>query len=154
MNKETDELYLPDDPAEEAFTQSDAHDLGDLELQPYTPDRAVAAQAMFLRYGFVDEAGLEFFKAHKIYPGAVRDVAVVLWLCSLTNQSEIDKASRDPIAAARKAVEWSHERKMDNTRSEEFWKAYTVFMRIMAQVDASASVPEQQSDNGTAAPKA
>src|SRR4030095_13172453 len=120
MNKESDELYLPDDPAEEAFTQSDAHELGELELQPYTPDRAVA---------------------------------VVLWLCSLTNQNEIDKASRDPIAAARRAIEWLHERKMDNTRSEEFWKAYTVFMRIMSEVDASASVPEH-SDNGTADPKA
>jgi hypothetical protein len=153
MNKESDELYLPDDPAEEAFTQSDAHELGDLELQPYTPDRAVAAQAMFLRYGFVDEAGLEFFKAHKIYPGAIRDVAVVLWLCSLTSETEIDKASRDPIAAARKAVEWLHERKWDNPRGDEFWKAYTVFMRIMSEVDASTSIPEQ-SDNGTAAPKA
>jgi hypothetical protein len=152
MNKETDELYLPDDPAEEAFTQSDAHDLGDLELQPYTPDRVMAAQAMFLRYGFVDEAGVEFFNQHKVYPGALRDVAVVLWLCSLTSETEIDKASRNPIAAIKKAIEWSHERKLDNTNSEEFWKAFTVFMRIMSQVDTSTSVPEQ-TDNGTSPPK-
>src|SRR4029453_5756911 len=153
MNKESDELYLPDDPAEEAFTQSDAHQLGDLELQPYTPDRAWAAQAMGLRYGFVDEAGVQFFKEHKIYPGALRDVAIVCWLCSLTSEIEIDKASRNPIAAARKAADWSHERKLDNARAEEFWKAYAVFMRIMAEVDASASTPEQN-DNGTADPKA
>jgi hypothetical protein len=150
--KKDDELYMPDDPAEEAFVQSEAHELGNLELQPYTADRAIAAQAMFLRYGFVDDAGVEFFKAHRIYPGAVRDVAIVLWLCSLKDEITIDKACRDPIAGARKAVEWLHERKWDNPRAEQFWKAYAVFMRIMAEVDASVSVPEQTS-NGQTSPK-
>lgn len=143
-----EEVYGSDDPAEQAFTQSDVHALGEMDLQPYTPDRAWAAQAMGLRYGFVDDAGVEFFKEHRIYPGALRDVAIILWLCSLTDEIEIDKASRNPIAAARKAATWAHERKLDTTKADEFWKAYAVFMRIMAEVDGSVSVPEP-SDNGT-----
>lgn len=148
-----DDIYGPDDPAEEAFTKSDVHALNDLELQPYTPDRAWAAQAMGLRYGFVDDAGVEFFREHRIYPGALRDVALVLWLCSLDDEVEIDKASRNPVAAARKAATWAHERKLDNQRGDEFWKAYAVFMKIMAEVDASVSVPEP-SGNGTSSPNA
>jgi hypothetical protein len=147
------EIYGPDDPAEEAFTRSDSHALGDLDLQPYTPDRAWAAQSMGLRYGFIDDAGVEFFREHKIYPGALRDVAIVLWLCSLTNEVEIDKACRNPIAAARKAATWSHQLKMDNPRGDGFWKAYAVFMQIMAEVDASVSTPETN-DNGSASPNA
>jgi hypothetical protein len=146
-----EELYGPDDPAEAAFTQSDAHALGDLDLQPYTPDRVWAAQAMGLRYGFIDDAGVEFFKEHRIYPGALRDVAIILWLCSLKDELDIDKACRNPVAAARKAATWSHDHKMDNPRGEDFWKAYAVFMRIMAEVDASVSVPEA-TGNGSASP--
>jgi hypothetical protein len=147
-----EEAYGPDDPAESAFTQSDSHILGDLDLQSYTPDRAWAAQAMGLRYGFVDDAGVEFFKEHRIYPGALRDVAIVLWLCSITDEIEIDKASRNPIAAARKAATWSHEHKLDNARGEGFWSAYAVFMKIMAEVDASVSTPEPSGNEGSPSP--
>ena len=149
-----EEAYGPDDPAEAAFTQSDTHELGDLNLQPYTPDRAWAAQAMGLRYGFIDDAGVEFFKEHRIYPGALRDVAIVLWLCSLTDEIEIDKASRNPIAAARKAATWSDEHKLANARSPEFWQAYAVFMKIMAEVDASVSVPESTGNESGPSPNA
>jgi hypothetical protein len=149
-----EETYGPDDPAEAAFTQSDSHALGDLDLQPYTPDRAWAAQAMGLRYGFVDDAGVEFFKEHRIYPGALRDVAIVLWLCSITDEVEIDKASRNPIAAARKAATWSHEHKLGNVRHPEFWSAYAVFMKIMAEVDASVSVPDTTGNESGPSPNA
>lgn len=147
-----DEIYGPDDPAEEAFVKSDAHALDDLELQPYTPDRAWAAQAMGLRYGFVDDAGVEFFREHRIYPGALRDVAIVLWLCSLDDEVEIDKASRNPVAAARKAATWAHDRKLENPRGDGFWKAYAVFMKIMGEVDASVSVPEPIANGTSSSP--
>lgn len=80
-------------------------------------------------------------------------MALVLWLCSLEDEVEIDKASRNPVAAARKAATWAHERNLDNQRGDEFWKAYAVFMKIMAEVDASVSVPEP-SGNGTSSPNA
>ena len=148
-----DDVYAPDDPAETAFTESDAHTLGDLKLQPYTMNRSWAAQSMGLRYGFVDDAGVAFFKEHRIYPQAPRDVAVVLWLCSLTDEIEIDKAFRNPIPAIRKAATWAEEHNLKNTRGEDFWKAYALFMRIMAEVDASVSVPES-TGNGSDSPNA
>ncbi len=126
----------------DAFLNSHNHKLGDLELEPYTPPRRIAAQAIGLFYGSLDEAGIAQLEATKLYPGVVRDIAVVLWLCSLkddpkngvTAERLIDEAARDRLGSARKAVQFAEEHGLVDTADESFWDGYAVFARIQKQV--------------------
>src|SRR6266851_1168076 len=102
---ETTSLEQPD-PQEKAFLESENHEFDGVKLEPYSPMRLVAAQAMGLHHGRVDAAGMEQFNRISVYPGAVRDVCIVLWLLSIKNELEIDQAARAPIHAAKLAVEW------------------------------------------------
>ncbi len=126
----------------DAFLNSHNHKLGDLQLEPYTPPRRIAAQAIGLFYGTLDEAAIAQLEATKLYSGVVRDVAVVLWLCSLkddpangiTAERLIDDAARDRLGSIGKAAQFADEHDMVDTSAKGFWEAYTVFMRIQKQV--------------------
>src|SRR5665811_1515722 len=80
--------YEPDETAAEAaFTGpgSDTATLGKVKLQPYTPERIVAAQAMVRHYGHLDDAAVAQFNKTRIYPGMLNDVINHAWLRSLTD---------------------------------------------------------------------
>jgi hypothetical protein len=127
---------------EEASSAFSTDELEGITLQPYTPDRAWAAQAMGLKYGFVDETGIEEFKRTGTYPGALRDCGIVLWLRSLTSDLEIDKAARNPVPAARLAAQWAHEHGFGDIRSEKFWAAYNIFINTMTEVAQAQTTPK------------
>jgi hypothetical protein len=122
---------------ETAFTQSGSHEFNGFELEPWTPARIVASQAMGLHYGSVDEAGRSRFATDKVYPGAQRDVAIVLWLCTLKTEKEVDAAARAPAAAMPKVYAFAGDHKLTDTGSENFWKGFLVFLEMMNQVAAS-----------------
>lgn len=128
---------------EEAASAFGSDELEGVTLHPYTPDRAWAAQAMGLKYGFIDEAGVDEFKRSGIYPGALRDCGIVLWLRSLTNETEIDKAARNPVAAARTAATWSQEKGFGDVRSDKFWAAYNIFINTMTEVAQAQTTPKK-----------
>jgi hypothetical protein len=130
---------------DKAFINSENHSLNGEKLQPYSPARIIAAQAMGLRYGYVDKAGLEFFKKHKIYPGALRDVVVVLWLCSLSDEDDIDEASREPKGAIKTATKWAADRGIVDANSDKFWDSYALFMQIIGEIDDSRVSAEKKS---------
>jgi hypothetical protein len=144
--KKGEEIYELEDPADAAFTHSDNHALGDLKLQPFTIDRQWAAEMMELRWGYVDRAGIEFLRKHGRYPGASRDVALVLWLCSLTDDDEIRQVRRDPISAESKVAEFVAKYKL-GARGEEFERAYDLFLTIMNEIERSKSVPVQTNES-------
>ena len=127
--------------ASAAFSGSEDQ-LEGLELHPYSPDRAWAAQAMGLKYGFVDEAGVDEVKRTGVYPGALRDVGIVLWLRSLTSETEIDKAARSPVAAAVSAAKWAQGIGIADTRSDKFFAAYNIFMDTMTAVAEAQTTPK------------
>lgn len=127
---------------EEASSAFNTDELEGIDLQPYTPDRAWAAQAMGLKYGFVDEAAVEEFKRTGIYPGGLRDCGIVLWLRSLTSEQEIDKAARNPVASAVTAAKWATEHGFGDTRSEKFWLAYNIFIHTMTEVAQAQTTPK------------
>jgi hypothetical protein len=148
-----EEIYSSDDQAEAAFINCDKHTLGDLKLEPFTLQRQWAAEAMFLRYGSVDKAGIEFLNKHGFYPGASRDVAIVLWLCSV-KESEVDEAYRNPSAGAQKAAEWAKEHNLTITKNDQWEQAWKVFVRIISEVDASRSVPVETNESPPSNPNA
>ena len=124
------------EPSADSFTDpgSDTAKLGRLKLQPYSPFRMIAAQAMGIQYGFLDDAAREQFKKTRLYPGMLRDVINHVWLRWLTDDFEIDRAARSPIGAARKAAEWAAKRGITDTSDPAFWEAWGIFIDAMAAI--------------------
>ena len=128
--------------ASAAFSGSEAQ-LEGVELQPYTTDRAWAARAMGLQYGFVDDAGIDVHKRTGLYPSAPRDVGIVLWLRSLTNDAEIDKAARSPVAAVKKAGDWARSVGISDPCNPKFDTAYSIFLETMDEVAKADTAPKK-----------
>lgn len=142
----TDEQEVEDiTEVDRAFIDSENHSLNGEKLQPYSLARKVAAQAMGLFYGHVDEADRDRFRREKVYPGALRDMIIVLWLCTLKDDDEIDAASRAPKAAVKRAYAWAETEGVANMDHEKFWKAYILFHDIMGEVAASQVRAEKKS---------
>ena len=132
---------------DDAFIKSGLHEFNGFKLQPWSPARIVAAQAMGLHYGSVDEAGRERFKTDKIYPGAQRDMTIVLWLCSLKTEEEADAAGRAPNPAMTKAYKFASEHGLLDSVNDTFWKGFIVFLDIMNEVSMSRVKAEKKSQS-------
>jgi hypothetical protein len=130
---------------EKAFVSSNGkRELGDLIVQPWTPDREVAAQAMGLHFGYVDKSGINRFSETNLYPGAVRDVAIVMWLCCSATKDEIYSAGVSPRVATDKAIEWAAKEGLTDAISDEFEKAYGYLFEMLTEVRISRSKAEKK----------
>lgn len=142
----------PDDDATEAAFVQGGHKIGDVELQPFSPSRVVAAQSMGLHYGALNDDEVAEYRKTGLYPQAAQDVAIVLWLCAIEDEREIARASRYPEQAFIKACEWANDRGLLNRAQQPFWEAYHTFETILAEIHASRTKPE--GGGGTTGPKA
>jgi hypothetical protein len=136
-------------PADTAFTNSANHFLGATELCPYSASRAVAAQALGLKYPNVGTEALEQFHKTGTYPGALQDVLIVLWLCSIPDK-EVIHAMRRPDESLNKAIAWGEQLKITKN-GEEWWAAYQQFIDIMTEInesDGTPKLPENDEDDG------
>ena len=131
---------------ETAFITSSKRVLGDisLPLKPYSASREVAAQAMGLHYAYVDATGQERFRRTKLYPGALRDVAILMWLCAAATDDEIDSAGIEGRPAANKAIKWAKEHELLDTTKDKFWIAFKLFFDIMDETYVTRVVVEQK----------
>jgi len=129
---------------EKAFLKIGDRDVHGLAVRPYTPARLVAAQAMGMHFGFIDDAGAERFRQTKLYPGAIRDIAIFMWLCVVATDEETDGAGIAPSAAGRKAVKWAESVGLLDTGSEKFWDAYKTFFDVMDEIAASRTKAEKK----------
>jgi hypothetical protein len=138
-----------------AFINSAGHVLtlngASIPLEPYSPARMVAAQAMNLRWDVLDENDRATFRETKLYPGAVRDVIIVLWLCTLKKRPEITAAGRAPEAAYEKAEDWATALGIHDPKREAFWIAYTLFFEIQNEIAAADIDAEKKTTNGKGA---
>ena len=135
-------------PADTAFTNASNHVFGDMELNPYSASRVVAAQALGLKYPNVSE--LEQFHKTGVYAGALQDTLIVLWLCAVPDK-EVMRALREPDESLSKAIEWGAQLKITDTSSEQWWKAYQKFIDIVSEVTDSTGnpkLPDEESDDG------
>jgi hypothetical protein len=127
-----------------AFVMSQKHPSKFFVLQPYSPSREVAGQAMGLHYGYLDDAALKRFDSDKLYPGALRDVAIVMWLCAKATEDEIESAGVEPKSASKKAMEWAKANQLLDIRSEQFIECYVTFFDIMDEIWISRSTPQKK----------
>jgi hypothetical protein len=123
--------------ASKAFLESGAHLLLGEKLAPYTPSRIVAAQAMGLLYPQIGKEGMAQLKKTGIYPGELRDLIIVLWLCRLQKAAEVQDALIDPDVSYATAEKWAGKAGLCDMTSRPFLEALSVFQTIMNEIGES-----------------
>lgn len=146
---EEEETKTPEDKTKQigdAFLQSKGagRKLGEWKLKPFSASREVAAQAMGLHYAYVDAAGKARFKRTAIYPGALRDVIIIMWLCIVADDDQIEAAGVEPKVYSKIANDWAGSVGLLDTESELWQDAFILFFQIVDEVWASRSVPEKK----------
>lgn len=134
--------------ANKAFIESDGHLFLGERLQPYTASRIVAAQAMGLIYPKIGNDGLAQLKKTGLYPGELKDMIIVLWLCRLKEKEEVSAALMDPIAAYDAAEKWAGEIGLCDMTSDVFAYGLLVFQNIMNEIGESRTTPIASSRRG------
>lgn len=135
------------------FLKAGPRTVGELTLQPYSPSRRVASQAMGLHFAYVDDAGKERFERTSLYPGQLRDVAIVTWLCAKATEDEVDGAGIEPATATKKAIEWASQQGLLDIKNDIFWKANSAFWDIMDEIANARFKPEKKTSASTPAKK-
>lgn len=141
---ETDESVAAPLTPTESFIESAGHSLNGLKLEPYTIERMWAADAIGLRYGRLTKAAAKQFGEDQSYPGMEADVAIVLWLCSLTDLEEVRAARRNPAQAEETAAKFAVEHRAASKKQKNFWNGYTIFLKIMDEIHVAFAEPEGQ----------
>lgn len=129
----------------DAFTDSDKHVLHGIKLFPWTAARAIAGQSCGMLYPDIGKEGWDQYRRTKLYPGAVKDVILCLWLCTQT-EDQVDMADAAPLDAYRQARAWATGLGIHKTGSDAFWQAYAKFSDIMTEVDSSITTPKIDTD--------
>lgn len=130
----------------DGFTESDKHVLSGIELYPWTPARSIAAQACGMLYPEIGKDGWDQYRRTKLYPGAVKDVIICLYLMTL-DEDAVDQADSAPVEAYRQARKWAAGLRIHDTKNDEFWQAYAKFSEIMTEVDKSIVTPKPGDDD-------
>lgn len=123
-------------------------------LRAYSPMRVVAARAMGLQWPFIGESAMEQAKTTGFYPSAPKDVAILFWLCSQKDASDLtadevkaktwtpSRALQTPVAALDAAIEWAAEKGIFDPTSEGFRKAYDTFYEIVQPIEEAKTVTQ------------
>lgn len=133
----------------DSFSQADKNLFNGVRLRPWTAARAIAGQAMGMLYPEIGAEGREQYKRTKLYPGAIKDTIIALWLCTQT-EDRVDEADSMPIEAWRQAREWGAGLKIHTAQRTEFWSAYAIFTKLMFQVDEARTRPKPSEEESEA----
>lgn len=124
------------------YVQSAGHKFNGGFLEPFTPSRFVAAQSMGMKYPFIGKEGMAALNSVGIYPGELRDLLIVLWLCSQKEDDEILQAQIDGKAAYRSAEEWGAKLGLLNQVNDLFTDGVLVLHAIFAEIHESKTEPK------------
>lgn len=125
----------PQSPADKAFTGSAKHTLDDLKLEPWTPDRIIKSQELGLIFPNTGRAGWEQFRETNVYPGAIRDTIIFVYLSTLDPEDVDDATWKDAKAFGVK-------RGIHVPDSKAFWQAFEKFIEVQKEINASITVPK------------
>lgn len=133
--------------AKDAFLGSERHALEGVKLEPWTPDRSIAAQSLGLRYPNLGEEGWTEVKRAGTYPGVVRDVCLALWLCTLKPEQVLEAETRGEQEAKKKSTEWAAKLGIHDTKKQAFWDGLNKCMEMWNEVNQSVTVPAKAEPN-------
>lgn len=120
-----------------------------IPLNAYSASRKVAAQSLGLLYPYIGDAGADAIEKTGVYPGALMDTIIVLWLCSLPNPQDLSveefrsgawtptRAMAKQEASKEVMMEWAEKLGILDVQCEKFLAAYQVFIAILSGVSAS-----------------
>jgi hypothetical protein len=143
---------------DKAFLGSDKHTLSDLRLEPWTPDRYLAAQSMGMLHPRVGKEGWDQFDRTKMYPGCVKDVVIAIWLCSIPDSPNLNEgtfqwsvvdADARPVEAYSVAKKWAIKRGILKPDSLEWWQAYGAFSDMVREAAEAMTKPKDSPGAGT-----
>lgn len=139
----------PAKPAD-AFVSSDRHALNGIKLEPWTHDRSIAAQSLGLIYPNLSKEDWASVKRGGIYPGAVRDVMLTLWLCTIRKQDVIATEILGVENAMVESAKFGAKHGIHLVKSQPFWDALSVCMGMWNEVNQSVTIPAKtETENET-----
>lgn len=125
---------------DKAFTNSDKHTLDDLKLFPWTPDRIIAAQLLGMIYPNIGKEGWAQWKRTGVYPGAMKDVMIFVYLSTLDGD-ELEEATFQA------AKTFGVTRNLHLASGDAFWEAFAKFVEVEKEIERSATKPKDD-DSG------
>jgi hypothetical protein len=112
-------------------------------LKPWTPERKIAAQSMGMLYPLIGDEGVEQMERTGVYPGALKDTIIFVWLCT-QKESVVRRAFRKPIEAMEDAIAWASSRGLIDIDAPEFEEAYLLFSQKMEEEMKARSKPDKK----------
>jgi hypothetical protein len=126
-------------PIDQAFVGSDKHTLkhalGDIKLQPWTPERMMKAKELGMLWPNLGKERWEQIKTTNVYAGAPTDVSIFVYLCTL-DPDKVEDATR------KEAKAFGVSRGFHDTDSASFWDAYNKFADVIEEIKNSATAPK------------
>ena len=131
-------------------------------IRNFSFNRKIAAQAMGCQAPILSAEARDAMTRTGVYPGALNDTIIVLWLCTLKDNSELttddykagvftpERATNQPTQAIEQARAWAEAKKLDNIAGDEFFEAWKMFLHIMFGIDASVFEVEVEKGNAPA----
>lgn len=134
-------------------------------LRAYSYSREIAANAMGMLYPDIGKTGAAMFAKKFTYNGILKDLSIVLWLCSIADASDIpqgnpdgqwsvDAAIQDPQKALSEAIQWAGDKGITQSDFEKCLEAKAVFISIVTKADAAKftlvipGAPANEADEG------
>jgi hypothetical protein len=145
MNTEID----PENQTLDAFVESfQGEAWRNQELGAWTPAAQIAAQSMGMIYPAIGDEGYDMLERTGVYPGALRDVIIFLWL-RLQKPSDILRAQRKPAEAWRFAQAWAETEELIDMAGPGFRSAYELFAAKFGAVAEATGEPETKAPSGS-----
>ncbi len=140
----------PESQEQKAYeSEKRGHILFGEELRPYSPSRKIAAQSMGMVFPFLSEAAADQHARTGSYAGQLKDVIIVLWLCTLKDPSDLTKkevkaqvwtpsrAGNKPELAMEVAMAWAVENGIIDTDKQPYRDAKLIWQAIIQNISAS-----------------
>lgn len=134
--------------AKDAFVSSERHALAGVKLEPWTIERSIAAQSLGLIYPNLSKEDWASVKRGGIYPGAVRDVMLTIWICTIKKDEVISTELLGIKNAMEESAKFGAKHGIHQAKSEGFWSALTLCMEMWNEVNQSVTIPEKADETG------
>jgi len=145
-----DDEILPDSADQDfrsTFQLSESIYPGAKPMSPFCAFRRAVAQAMGMRWGSLTQSDITELKddggktLQVTYPGLPRDVTIVAWLCSISEE-EVLRADAHPRKAVAEAFAWANKNKLVFP-SPAFLRAQAIVSGFFSDESAATSQPAE-----------
>jgi len=128
---------------------SGAEEFAGVALQPWNPERKVAAQGMGFLYPHIGEEGFDQLQRVQTYPGMQKDIIIFLWLRTRESLAVVRRALRKPLEAFEVAMRWAETSELIDMDTDAFAQGYALFCQKMEAEQAARCRPNVDASSAT-----